>query len=134
MPFVSSAGIVRLTNIAARKPFYCAAVGMMILGLITPLADFFSTIPTPVGYAALIMIFALIMGQGLREFRTLTIGNRESFIIGISILIGIGVMFLPASAFSKLPQVLSYLLSNGLIDGMLIAMILEKLVLKTMDT
>jgi xanthine/uracil permease len=47
-----------------------------------------------------------------------------------TISIGMGVMFLPASAFSKLPQVLSYLLSNGLVDGMLIAIILETVVLR----
>jgi xanthine/uracil permease len=130
MPYVSSAGIVRMTNVAARIPFYCAALGIMLLGLITPLSSFFTSLPTAVGYASLCIIFSLIMGLGLREFKKIEIGNRESFIIGISIIIGLGVMFLPEKALSELPQVLEYLLSNGLIVGMILVMILEKIVLK----
>lgn len=130
MPYVSSTGIVKMTNVAARKPFYLASVLMMVMGMIAPFGAFFSTIPNAVGYAALIMIYALIMGQGFNEFRKVNFTNRENFIVGISMLIGMGVMFLPSEAFSGLPQVASYILSNGLIDGMAIAFLLEHVILK----
>lgn len=130
MPYVSSIGIVKMTGIAARAPFLIASVLMLVFGFISPIGLFFSTIPNAVGYAALIIIYALILGQGLREFQKVNLENRENFIVGISMLIGIGVMFLPASTFSNLPQVASYLLSNGLIDGIITAFLLEHLILK----
>ncbi len=130
MPYVSSTGIVKMTGVAARKPFYLASVLMMVMGMIAPFGAFFSTIPNAVGYAALIMIYALIMGQGFNEFRKVNFTNRENFIVGISMLIGMGVMFLPSSAFSQLPQVAGYILSNGLIDGMAIAFLLEHVILR----
>lgn len=129
MPYVSSTGIVKMTGVAARKPFYLASVLMMVMGMIAPFGAFFSTIPNAVGYAALIMIYALIMGQGFNELRKVDFTNRENFIVGISMLIGMGVMFLPAEAFGSLPQVAGYILSNGLIDGMAIAFLLEHVIL-----
>jgi len=130
MPYVSSTGIVKMTGVAARKPFYWAASFMIVIGLIAPFGAFFSTIPTPVGYAALIMIYALIMGQGFLEFQKVTFTNRENFIAGISMLLGMGVMFLPSGAFSGLPQVAGYILSNGLIDGIATAFLLEHVILR----
>lgn len=130
MPYVSSTGIVKMTGVAARGPFYLASVFMIVMGMIAPVGGFFSTIPNAVGYAALIMIYALIMGQGFNELKKVEFTNRENFIVGISMLIGMGVMFLPAEAFSSLPQVAGYILSNGLIDGMAIAFLLEHVILR----
>lgn len=130
MPYVSSTGIVRMTGVAARKPFYLASVLMIFMGLLAPVGTFFSTIPNAVGYAALIMIYALIMGQGFSELKKVEFTNRENFIVGISMLIGMGVMFLPTSAFEGLPQVAGYILSNGLIDGMAVAFLLEHVILR----
>lgn len=129
MPYVSSTGIVKMTGVAARTPFYLASAFMIIMGTIAPVGAFFSTIPNAVGYAALIMIYALIMGQGFNELKKVRFTNRENFIVGISMLIGMGIMFLPTEAFSGMPQVAGYILSNGLIDGMAIAFLLEHVIL-----
>lgn len=130
MPYVSSTGIVKMTGVAARKPFYLASVLMILMGMIAPFGAFFSGIPNAVGYAALIMIYALIMGQGFNELRKVEFTNRENFIVGISMLIGMGVMFLPSEAFSAMPQVAGYILSNGLIDGMIMAFLLEHVIIR----
>lgn len=134
MPYVSSTGIVKMTGVAARKPFYIASIGMIVMGMVGPFGAFFATIPSPVGYAALIMIYALIMGQGFGELKKVKFTNRESFIVGISIMIGTGVMFLPTGAFNNMPQVAGYVLSNGLIDGMIVAFVLEHIILKKKST
>jgi len=130
MPYVSSTGIVKMTGVAARKPFYYGAAAMIVMGMIAPFGAFFATIPNSVGYAALVMIYALIMGQGFREFQKVDFGNRENFIVGISMLIGMGIMFLPSGTFDGLPQVAGYILSNGLIDGIGIAFLLEHVILR----
>lgn len=130
MPYLSSSGIVLMTRVASKKPLLLASYAMIVLGLIKPIGVMFSTIPTEVGYAALIMIFALIFGQGVRELQKVKIENRESFIIGFSVLIGIGVMFLPADTFREFPQIARYILSNGLVDGTLIVILMEHVVLR----
>ena len=103
---------------------------MIILGVLAPVGALFASMPIAVGYAALLIVFALIFGQGIKEFRKLNFTNRESYIIGISLLVGIGIMFLPSSAFSVLPGVIGYILSNGLIVGTILVRLLEHVLIR----
>lgn len=130
MPYLSSTGFLAMTGVAARAPFVLAGVVMILLGLIAPVGMLLSTIPMAVGCGALIVVFALILGQGLRELQSTKITNRESFVIGISLIVGIGTMFLPAAAFQELPGAAAYILPNGLVDGVLLALILDNVLPK----
>ena len=130
LSFYSSVGVVKITGVAAKKPFYIASFFMIIMGLIEPIGAFFSTIPGSVGYAAALVIFAMISSQAVSELRAVNFTNRESMIFGISILIGVGVMFLPPTAFDNVNPIISGIFSNGLICGMIIAFIMEHLILK----
>ncbi|HHY91639.1 MAG TPA: purine/pyrimidine permease [Clostridiales bacterium] len=130
MPYVSSTGVIAMTRVASRKPFFFGCLFVMALGFFAPVGAFFSSMPPAVGYAATLVIFSLIFGQGLKEFQRIPLGNRENYIIGISILIGVGVMFLPNTAFSNMPQLMRYILSNGLVDGVLVALFLENVLLR----
>lgn len=130
MPYLSSTGFLAMTGVAARSPFLLAGALMILLGMITPLAMLLATIPMAVGCGALVVIFSLILGQGLNELRNMKITNRESFVIGLSLLVGVGMMFLPATAFQGLPSVAAYILPNGLVVGILLALILDNILPK----
>jgi xanthine/uracil permease len=127
MQYISSTGVVLMTGVAARKPFLLACSMIILFSVISPVSLLLATMPTSVAYSTTIVIFALIFGQGLHEFRKCTIGNRESYIIGISMILGVGTMSLPSGAFSALPGGLAPVLSNGLVVATLSAMILERL-------
>jgi len=129
-PFASSVGVVAMTKVAARKPFYLGSLFILILGLVAPVGSFFAALPPAVGYGAAMVTFSLLFAQGIREFQKIHFTNRESLIVGISIIIGTGIMFLPISAFTGMPNLLRYLFSNGLADGFLIAFLLENVILK----
>ncbi|MEY8367902.1 purine/pyrimidine permease [Anaerovoracaceae bacterium 42-11] len=130
MPYVSSIGVVEMTGVASRRPMYLAAGGMILMGLIAPFGALFATIPACVGNGALIIIFALCIGQALREFNKVQFESRENLIVGLSIIIGCGIMFLPAGTFSAMPAAAACLLSNGLIVGMAAAFLLEHVVMR----
>lgn len=127
MPFVSSTGVVLMTGVAARKPFRIACVCMIVFGIFSPVAAFLSSMPSTVAYAASTVVFSLILGQGLKEFQKVRLTNRESYIIGISMISGMGVMFLPDQAFSALPETVHFIASNGLVTGTILAMALEQI-------
>ena len=80
------------------------------------------------------VIFSLILGQGLKEFKKVDIGNREAYIIGISMICGMGVMFLPDETFDAFPKMLHFILSNGLVVGTVMAMALEQIFRKKKQT
>ena len=130
VPFASAPSTTKLTRVAARGPFILGGVFMMIIGIIAPVCTFFAAIPPAVGYSAMMIVFALMLEQGVREYKKVQFTNREGFIIGISFMIGAGIMFLDSSAFMNLPQMLRYIVSNGLIMGLIVAIVLEHIILR----
>jgi xanthine/uracil permease len=127
VPYASSIGFVAMTGVAARKPFILGSVFLILLGIFPQVGAFFASMPTTVGNAVMFVVFALILGIGVREFTKTRLENREMCIIGSSLLVAMGVMFLPPQVFDALPAVLRYLLLNGLVVGVLMAILLEQI-------
>jgi len=132
LPYITPIGMISMTGVAARKPFLAGGLIMIVMGAISPVGALFAAIPIPVGYATMTVLFALIFKQGLHEVQKDAdrFPDRIGYVVGIAMIIGVGVMFLPFEAFLDLPGVLPYLLSNGLIDGTVIAIILDKALLR----
>lgn len=130
VPFASAPSTTKLTRVAARGPFIIGGLFMMLLGVIAPICTFFAAIPPAVGYSAMMIVFAMMLQQGIQEFKKVELTNREGFIIGISFMIGAGIMFLNADAFMTLPQMLRYIVSNGLIMGLIVALLMEHILLR----
>ena len=126
VPFASAPSTTKLTRVAARGPFIIGGLFMMLLGVIAPICTFFAAI----GYSAMMIVFAMMLQQGIQEFKKVELTNREGFIIGISFMIGAGIMFLNADAFMTLPQMLRYIVSNGLIMGLIVALLIEHILLR----
>ncbi|WP_289134684.1 hypothetical protein [uncultured Brevibacillus sp.] len=57
-----------------------------------------------------------------------TLGAMQWFVyLLVTLLLGLSIMFLPSDMFQGLPTVVQYIAGNGLLVGVLIAMVLEKL-------
>ena len=78
---------------------------MVLMGMVAPFGTLFATIPACVGNGALIIIFALCIGQALREFNKVEFTSRENLVVGLSVIIGTGIMFLPAETFRILNRI-----------------------------
>jgi xanthine/uracil permease len=126
VPFATSMGIIRMTGVATRKPFYLGSAAMIVLGVIGPVGLFFAAIPPSVGYGALLVLFAVIIKQGLDNFKKANITETMGFAVGISMLAGTGIMMQPLEVFEKLPDVIVPFVSNGLLVGVILAIILEQ--------
>lgn len=129
VPYSAGAGMVSLTRVAARLPFALFAIVFMILGLLPPVAAFLATIPEPVGYSVLLASFCQMVGFGLKDYARLKFDSRDYFVVGLPILFGTGLMFLPPGAFEGVPAMARYILGNGFIAGMLLCLLLEHVLL-----
>ncbi len=130
VPLASTPSMLRITRVAARVPFLLGGIFAMIMGLVAPICMFLSSIPPAVGYAALLVTIAMMVEQGLREYKKVDFTMREGMIVGVSIMIGAGILFLDTSAFQTLPQVLQYVVSNGLVMGLIVAILMEHVLLR----
>ncbi|MFV9510092.1 purine/pyrimidine permease [Tepidibacillus sp. LV47] len=128
VPLAIAAGLIKMTGNASRIPFILSTVIMMVIGFIPSVGLFFAALPSPVGYAVLFTAFGQLLGFGLKDYEQIPFNQRNLTIIGLTMIIGIGVMFIPKETLAHLHPVFSYLLGNGLILGVIVNMILEHLI------
>ena len=80
----------------------------------------------PVGYAVTFVIFSRMAGFAFAEMEKETQQDRARLVAGVSLLAGVGVMFVPAAAFTNLPAAAASILNNGLILGTMTAICVEQ--------
>lgn len=128
VPLTVAASLVSLTRNASRLPFVIASSLVILIGLFPWLGNVFSEMPVPVGYAVLFTVFAQLLGFGLQDIRKLEFTQRDLFVVGIPLMLGVGTYFISGSSWRAAPPVLGYLLDNGLIVGVVCVIILEHIV------
>lgn len=67
-----------------------------------------------------------MIGLGLNEYKKIKLDEHNKFILGVSMMVGIGSMFIPAQAIGHLPGLLRTVANNGLILGMVTYIVLEQ--------
>ena len=75
---------------------------IIVVSIFPKITSFFAAIPVAVGYAAIYPVFASMIGLAFREYDTVQNKERLFKVAGLSIFTGVGVMFVPAGAFSTL--------------------------------
>ncbi|GGH86121.1 purine/pyrimidine permease [Pullulanibacillus pueri] len=128
VPISGSAGFILTTRIKDRLPFLIGSLIILILSFFPVIMGFFAALPAPVGYATLFISMAGIIGLGLQSLKGELHNEKKVTVVCLSIMAGTGILLLPQSALQGLPSVLSSLLHNGLVVGVVIAVILDQLI------
>lgn len=129
VPISGAAGFVSATRMYSIIPFIMGSAMIIIISLIPKVMNLFASLPAPVGYAVTTVIFIKMVGLALGEYRKEHDLERIHFVTGISFIIGVGAMFVPASAFNHVPVVVASILNNGLILGTVIGILVEQTIL-----
>jgi xanthine/uracil permease len=129
VPFASSIGFARVTRVAARRPFLFGAIILMLLGLFPVVGSLFVAIPPQVGFVVILIMFCQILSVAFDEYRKVIFDNRNGFIVGISLLLGVGIMFIPSEAMALMPLFIKSFVGNGLTVGLIICVLLEQVLL-----
>ncbi|MFC4619614.1 purine/pyrimidine permease [Camelliibacillus cellulosilyticus] len=127
VPISGSAGFILTTRIKERLPFLIGSALILMLSFFPAVTDLFSDLPAPVGYATLFVSMASILGLGIKTVKNEISNEKKATVISLSIMVGAGILLLPQSALSHLPSVVASILHNGLIVGVVIAMVLDQI-------
>ncbi|HEU4965084.1 MAG TPA: purine/pyrimidine permease [Bacilli bacterium] len=130
VPLSVSAGFIMTTGIRNKLPFIIGTVLVGVSGLVPYVGHFFATLPSEVAYAALFVPFAQMMGFGIRDLMGVSPTQRNLLVIGISLMVGAGMMFLPQEALQSIAPWARNLLANGLLVGLLVCLVLEHLIFR----
>lgn len=124
-PYTSSIGLLQSTRILDRKPFLLGAALFILLGAIPILGQLFASLPLSVGDAVLLVAYFQLFGSALTNIQGLTFSYKTIYRLAIPVLLGLALMTLPAITFSSIPALVRPLLQNGLVMGILLAIVLE---------
>ena len=124
-PYVSSFGFLRTTRIFNRAPFLLGAALFILLGLIPALGQLFASLPVSVGDAVLFVAYLQLFGSGLSQLEGMKFTFKSIYRIALPVLLGLSLMLLPSTTFSTIPDIVRSLVQNGLVMGILVAMILQ---------
>ncbi|MFD1019353.1 purine/pyrimidine permease [Thalassobacillus hwangdonensis] len=126
VPLASSSGFIDLTGQKRKAPFMFATLLLTVIAFFPPLVAWISGIPSPVANAALLATFVQLMALGLNNIASSELDQRKLTILCVSFLIGIGIMFLPTEVFSEMPAIAQNLVSNGLLVGTVLVIVLDQ--------
>lgn len=125
-----TAGLISMTGIASRLPFFLASLLVLVMGFVPVAGVFFSGLPSPVGYAVLMLAFSQLISIGLQEYGRMEQTRESLVIIGISLFTGVGLISLPLEVLAGMPPLFRTLFGNGLVLGVAVAIFLEQVVFR----
>ncbi|QQE77782.1 uracil/xanthine transporter [Alicyclobacillus sp. SO9] len=127
-PYTSSIGFLRTTRILERLPFVVGAVLFMLMGLVPYVSGFFSTMPFAVGAAVLFVAYLQLFGSALQNIEGMHFNFRTIFRLAVPVLAGLAIQSMPPDSFSTLPSMAQSIVGNGMLMGILIALVLENII------
>ncbi|MDD3069833.1 MAG: purine/pyrimidine permease, partial [Methanoculleus horonobensis] len=130
MNFSLSPGIIAATGCASRFALVPAAVAIALMAA-SPLAiSLLSSIPGPVIGVVLAYVMAAQIAAGLMLGQESgAVGTFDGgLIVGIPLLLGTLVAFLPPEVATGLPAMIRPLLTNGFVVGIVTVLVLEHIV------
>ncbi|MBU8878170.1 purine/pyrimidine permease [Bacillus sp. FJAT-29790] len=127
VPLPVSAGFIRLTGQKRMMPFLVASLALSGIACVPAIVNFLAMLPAPIACAVSLASFVQMIGISFQSLLKDELDQRRLTILGITLLISFGIMYLPKEIFQSLPTILQYFLSNGLIVGTIIVIMLEQL-------
>ena len=128
--FSMSPGVVLVLRVASRYAVgYCGLI-LFAAAFFPKLAALLSVVPAPVVGAALCVGLGGQIGIGIATVASQPLSSRDYFVVGVPLLLGTLVGFLPQTLFDALPGSLQIFVANSLITGIFLVLILEHLLLR----
>jgi xanthine/uracil permease len=122
-----SSGVVLVSRVASRHVLAVSGILMTACAFIPKLWAVLTAIPPSVTAAVLFVALSsqLMAGISVMMSGRKEIDRRDYFTVGLSLLLGTTVAILPKPFFQLFPPLLAPLVSNGLVMGILVSLLLE---------
>ncbi|MDF2658288.1 MAG: uracil/xanthine transporter [Paenibacillus sp.] len=130
-PFTSTLGFLQTTGLLKRAPFLAGSAMFIVIGLVPPLGTHLSAMPLSVAQAVLFVAYWPLFGSALRVAAGLPLTNGMVLRLAGPVVLGVSLMNIPAEAFLNLPPFIRPMVGNGLLMGVLVAVIAENVFVRS---
>jgi len=122
-----SPGIIAVTGNASRFSILPAAAGLLLLSFLPGAIAFAGNIPTVVTGTVLLYVMCSQVAAGM----VVAFGDGSGFglddglVVGLPLLMGVIISFLPADVINTFPEALRPVAGNGFVLGVVTVLLLE---------
>lgn len=130
--YSSSPGVILVSRVASRYAQTMCGVILLLAAFLPRLNALLTAVPAAVIGAALCVALGSQMGAGISVITTggRSLAGRDYLVVGLPVIIGTLVAALPPTFFAMLPASIGVVVSNGLVVGIVLVLILEHLLLR----
>jgi len=118
-------GVITLTGVGSR---FVVAMGggiLILLALIPKVGALISIIPAPLLGGTLVVMFGMVASVGVGILRDALKTKRDALIFAVSVGVGLAITVAPSGAFDAIPSGLRIVISDGIVVGALLAIVLN---------
>lgn len=127
--FSLSTGIIAANGIASRFTLVPAGIGLLLISFLPKVVAFIGNIPALIIGIVLLYIMCSQIAAGLIvAFGNQSFNFEDGLILGLPLMLGIIVSFLPKEAISTFPPLLVPIIGNGFVVGTLAVLLMEHVV------
>ncbi len=127
-PFVSSIGLITQTKDSSRVSFSIGSFILLCVGGIAIFTQFFRSLPLAIGSAVMLATYLPLLFSSFSFLSEIKLNPRNIYRLAIPLFVGIFLMSAPDAVIESLPMMLSSLLGNGLLMGIILALLLENMI------
>jgi xanthine/uracil permease len=132
--YTLSPGVIMSTKCASRFTLVPASIILFLLSFFPTVIGFIGKVPSSVTGAILAFVLTLQVAAGLmvalKDHKENDFQIENGMVIGLSILLGTMVAFMPREILNQMPLSFRPILGNGFVIGTLSAIILEHMIFR----
>lgn len=118
-------GVISLTGVGSRFVVAAGGAFLIVMALIPKVGAIIALMPSAVLGGVLLFMFGMVASVGIDIIGSNMKSRRDALIVASSLALGLGIQAAPPGAFDAVPQALRILVTDGIVMGILLAMILN---------
>jgi xanthine/uracil permease len=129
--YPDNVGMLRTTRIGSRYATLAAGVLLIVLGGCIKFDMLLVVVPLPVLSAAATVLFGIVLMHGVQMLAKVEWDDRRFIVSGLAMLVALGGMFLPPEVLNQMPLITKLIVTQPVIIGGVILVVLYSLLCRT---
>jgi len=118
-------GVISLTGVGSRFVVAFGGFFLILMALVPKVGAIIALMPNAVLGGVLLFMFGMVASVGVDIIGRNMTSRRDALILAASLGVGLGIQAAPPGAFEAIPQALRILVTDGIVMGILLAMVLN---------
>jgi uric acid transporter len=118
-------GVISLTGVGSRFVVAAGGAFLVVMALIPKVGAIIALMPSAVLGGVLLFMFGMVASVGIDIIGANMKSRRDALIVASSLALGLGIQAAPLGAFDVVPQALKILVTDGIVMGIMLAMLLN---------